>query len=873
MNSAKNHSRSEKESKDRNTLFVRNLHESVTKKDLESHFGGIGPLRHAFLVTTRGSSSCKGYGFVTFAFPEDADRARTVLDQSLLKGRKISLDVAQKRFRSNSGEPENRTPQDKGPKKAPIQSTKEKKNFAQGSVPMRTVLLRKLSSEDTFTEEEARKAVGAHLEGSGFQTCVLTSDGKQARCMYDSWSNAGKAAGRAHGGAIDAVIEALKAGKRTKLIVRNLPFKLDEQQLRAEFEAIAPIRSLRLSPSSELRRQEIYKTKKKASDSVGGKDDKAGNFISCAGYAFIEYFLVAHAQTAIKTLNGTKIGGRVIAVDMAVSKSQYVAQNASEELENPSNDADDLAETEDPQKHPTKNESSASGPHIENQPQVSPKEKQKHKSRDEQEPDDQKPRQRKTQNAGELRRTVFIRNLLFETSVPELRKAVEERFGNVQRVLIVKNPVTGRPRGTAFVIFKDEKTAREAASESQPEGSTHSPTQATKEFVLHGRKLLLSMAVDRSTAKDLTSTVPLHSKKKQDSDPRNLRLAWVGRIAPDSKQAQGLSPDDISRREKAEKEKKTKLERNPNAFISEVRLSVRNLPRECDEKALKQIFLLSAQQNVANRQREGEGESESDVGFPKITHLAIVRDSERNGRSKGYGFVQFSEHRHALQALHHVNNNPHLIEWLIKSKPKPLRIDETRAELLRRQWRNRRLIVEFAVEDKRIVQVLDRVREKGKQRAGKKRKADDDNQELRARKKSKHASEGKPVKNNTGPTVEDPERLKSTSHSKSKRRFQRKRNQLKSSESANVTQSQNERREVSEPQAHVGGTERKSKKTRVGKVKVKESKKTAQDERFDHLVNVYKKKIASVHERQKSHSLKKPQTNNTGPSVRWFETP
>eukprot|EP00737_Agarophyton_chilense_P000941 gb/GEZJ01001049.1/.p1 GENE.gb/GEZJ01001049.1/~~gb/GEZJ01001049.1/.p1 ORF type:complete len:891 (+),score=154.21 gb/GEZJ01001049.1/:1805-4477(+) len=887
----KHHTASANEAQDRKTLFVRNLHESSTKEDLESHFGGIGPIRHAFLVTTPGSSLCKGYGFVTFAFPEDAERARSILNQSILKGRKIYLDVARKRLRTSNDKLDEQTQQPKARKEDSGQSGKVRQTSALGSVPMRTVLLRKTTGE-TFAEEEAKDAVGAHLEASGFQACVLTSDGRQARCMYDSWSNAGKAAARAHGGSVDAVIEALKAGQRTTLIVRNLPFRVNEQQLQSVFETIAPIRSMRLAPSSELRKHDIRRTTK---NNPNDEAASSSNIFTCAGYAFVEYFLVAHAQTAVKKVNGTKIGGRVIAVDMALSKSQYIAQNANQELDNRTSEAYGLQEGEeadeteengeDCKAEKTSEEEHPNG-QSENKSVIA---KLKDKTfRNDQNPEDcisakprvvQRPdtktseRKETYDTGGELHRTVFVRNLLFETSVVELRDAVKERYGNVQRVLLVKDPKTGRPRGTAFVIFKDTGAAKQAtgqSSVSESRGLEDRSQVTSTDFVLHGRKLLLSMAVDRSKAKELKTTAPLRTRKNTDSDPRNLRLASVGHIILDSKEARGLSPDDVSRRAKAEKDKQTKLERNPNAFVSEMRLSVRNLPRECDEKALKQIFLLGAQE------KNTQTKEEASIGYPKITHVKIVRDAERHDRSKGYGFVQFSEHGHALQALLHLNNNPRMIEWLIKKKPRALRIDEARADLLRKQWRNRRLIVEFAVEDKRIVQVLERVRERGREQAGKKRKKTAyEDHEAPVKKKAKPAIE-KPPNTQKNPLVADEqERMKVSSKAKYERRFLHKKKKLNPEELTKPSQSRTDQRIPSEvliKKPKVVSLMKKAKddtEKKNIKLKKKESKRTSQDVKFDRLVDEYRKKITS--ENQGTTGANKVQVSQAERSVRWFE--
>ena len=54
---------------------------------------------------------------------------------------------------------------------------------------------------------------------------------------------------------------------------------------------------------------------------------------------------------------------------------------------------------------------------------------------------------------------------------------------------------------------------------------------------------------------------------REAKDKRNLYLAKEGLILPGSTAAEGLSNADLLKRQKAEKEKKVKLE-NPNYFVS-----------------------------------------------------------------------------------------------------------------------------------------------------------------------------------------------------------------------------------------------------------------------------------------------------------------
>ena len=85
----------------RRSLFVRSLPASVTTERLTEHFSQSYPLKHATVVTDPKTKISKGYGFVTFADAEDAQNAATELNNSVLDGRKIKVEVAEPRHREN----------------------------------------------------------------------------------------------------------------------------------------------------------------------------------------------------------------------------------------------------------------------------------------------------------------------------------------------------------------------------------------------------------------------------------------------------------------------------------------------------------------------------------------------------------------------------------------------------------------------------------------------------------------------------------------------------------------------------------------------------------------------------------------------------
>ncbi len=87
------------------SLFVRSLPSTATTQALTDYFSQSYPLKHATVVTDPVTKQSKGYGFVTFADAEDAERAREEFNGKVFEGRKIKVEVAEPRHREiGSGE-------------------------------------------------------------------------------------------------------------------------------------------------------------------------------------------------------------------------------------------------------------------------------------------------------------------------------------------------------------------------------------------------------------------------------------------------------------------------------------------------------------------------------------------------------------------------------------------------------------------------------------------------------------------------------------------------------------------------------------------------------------------------------------------------
>lgn len=745
-------------------LMVRNLAKNVTDEDLHAFFGGIGPIRSCFVVKDPASGKSKRFGFVRFALLHHAQCAIESLHHSTLAGRRVAVELARERVHARDdkiedsdgvtgakkgkkrkqlndsddvvasdrnadahhNEPEdqfqskstseldpsnvqlngtstgaNETKERQGPRNCEVGA---KQALSKGSVPIRTVVLRRRDGND-MTEEVAKDAFSSIPDVlSTIEDVVLVDNGKEARVIFKKWAAAGKAVAKAHGEKLDACIDALRTGERTTAIVRNLPFRVSPKIVEDAFTSVARLRSVRLGPPLRAR-QDL--------DATNGADVKNDTIVDCGGYAFVEFFTVSDAKHAIGKINGTEIGGRTVAVDLALPKSKYNhAQNARSmersggEVEQSEKDADggDKSDEDD-----DKSEQSEDAKVVDGDKIVGKKESAKEAK----------------SSVEELARTVFVRNLLFETKAHVVWKVMEREFGPVEQSVIVKNNATQMSTGKAFVRFTREEDAKAAVRAAEGVGDeglkeekrsrkrVKMQSVSSSGLWIDGRRAFISMAMERGQAR------AAHADRFKEKDVRNLHLASVGSVERGSVEGKGLRAEDWAIRDTAERNKRFKLKKNPNTFVSDKRLCVLNLPRGLDEKVLKAMFTeaaISGKDESSNSKKSRQGTSSTHKNDVRVTHCSIIRDGERKDRSKGFGFVTFEKHEHALRALEAVNNNAHALEkFVIEKANKRVISNEDVAEQLKQSWGgNRRLVVEFAVEDVRQVRVLAAIKEKGR---------------------------------------------------------------------------------------------------------------------------------------------------------------
>jgi cold-inducible RNA-binding protein len=83
-----------------NKLFVGNLSYSTGEAELRRAFEAVGALRSVSIITDRMTGQPRGFGFVEFEKPDDAQRAIASLDGQQVDGRTINVNVARERERT-----------------------------------------------------------------------------------------------------------------------------------------------------------------------------------------------------------------------------------------------------------------------------------------------------------------------------------------------------------------------------------------------------------------------------------------------------------------------------------------------------------------------------------------------------------------------------------------------------------------------------------------------------------------------------------------------------------------------------------------------------------------------------------------------------
>ncbi|KAJ8503092.1 hypothetical protein ONZ45_g11162 [Pleurotus djamor] len=745
------------------TLFVSNLPYSATSVDLQTLFSDIAPVRSAFVVTEQGTGVSKGVGYVSFAIKEDAESALETItrDGITLVGRGLRVQWANQKV-SKKDQPTSTEVDEPSPQKPKVERKPRPQQIRPPNDPLaiRTIVVSGLPSgiESKALWKKMRKYDGAEELVWPLKLDDQTEDPSIAHVQFSTPESASKAVDKLHAHVFKGALLSVALKKRldkithisakpsaaktstpsrsSRLIVRNLPFDATEQDLRAIFLPHGPIFSIHI-PTTNVTDDQGQASKsrskgfafvwmvskkdaEKAMEACNGVKLRSGLAASLASdkqkkkkLRRIEQKIQAGEAGNEGAEEGVDEGGRVIAVDWALSKDRWAEEMAKAEMdEAEAEDAEEVAESdkdsgdededaEDGSESEESEEGSELGLH-EDEDEASD-EDDNDESDEEREDQPVKPQLPQT----DVGTTLFVRNVPFDATEDDLR-TLFRAFGPLRYARITIDHETGRSRGTGFACFWNKEDADKVIHQSEllrletmgsgnptpksnpfvmPSILTPDPSSSlAQSLVLHGRTLDVVRAVTRDVAHKLKED---GEKQREKADKRNLYLLREGVILPNSKAAESLGTAEIERRTTAFNRRRTLLRSNPSLFMSKTRLSVRQIPLFVTERMLKRLAIHAIRAfktEVKEGRRDGLTEDELAVtvdaddskdvskgskGRPGrntgVKQAKIVRLAERvdpvtgKGRSKGYGFVELHKHADALRVLRWTNNNPEAI--------------------------------------------------------------------------------------------------------------------------------------------------------------------------------------------------------------------
>lgn len=484
--------------------------------------------------------------------------------------------------------------------------------------------------------------------------------------------------------------------KRCRLIIRNLPWSVrDPEVLKKHFQRYGTV------VDSTIPRK------------PGGK---------MSGFGFVQMKKPSAAEAALEKSKTFKLDGREVTVDFAVQKSQWVtkevkneekAEDEAEEEDEEDSDEDEEAEDEDEENEEEENSSEAK--EVEGEEKTGQSEVKIPIKR----PNKEQPF------------TVFLRNLPYDATKETLKEHFE-RFGPVKYALPVIDADSGLAKGTGFVAFTNEKLYNECLANApdiaSKSGSVLLPDDVPVDYVYEGRILSITPAVNRERAgelkdKNFEDRAKVLGREQGKQDRRNVFLLNEGRVTSTSKAAESLSKTELEIREKSYQQRIEQLNKNPSLHLSLTRLAVRNLPRTMGEKSFKALgrkAVVEFAKEVKHEMRQPLSKEEAirstknkkdnsleDPNSKKSKKKGVVRQAKvlvevnsggNTGRSKGYGFLEFRDHKSALMALRYLNchevTREEILEGLTEDEQKYIKFDDKN---------KRRLVVEFAIENAEVV--------------------------------------------------------------------------------------------------------------------------------------------------------------------------
>lgn len=707
-----------------NTLFVTRLPFAVTNTDLATFFSDIGPLRRAFVVTDRESRKSKGIGYVTYADATDAERALDKLQGSSIDGsrRHIQLEWADRRS-SHAQDRSEKHREGKDPIStsgsrhilpsrdpdavrtivisglsgcSPPADTKTlykrvrklgdvehiEFNQGEGETPKDVALVRFRTPNhamDAVTKLHAHQFKGAHLsvslkkrlDGAMRLEQHMRPDTLQKRQSMkekmeqfnkDAWS-------------LDQHAQGLSRDSR--LIIRNLPFDITLEDLRAIFLPYGPIYDVTV-PTQHAEDEESMSPRGRGFAFVWfiSRADAARAIEAVNGvplrHGAAEQAALKKAQgkkgreaakEALKQVHATAQPARPVALDWSLSQKDWLARAEEGEAPEPrestskrsrSENEVEEADNEDSEDDEDEDNSEEDEVQESNEGHGSNEENETESNGNDDEEDDEEnlDEASKPQNklaSPDTGTILFIRNLPYQATEPEL-KDLFRSFGPLRYAKITMDPATKRSRGTGFVCFWKRDSAdaalrdaelvqRETAASSLLDSKLSKPNPFSvpsvitadpsaplvARFSLHGRVLNVVRAVTRESASEL-ETAARKSREKRDN--RNTWLLREGVPLPNTPLAKSLPEKEVDKRLQSFSIRRAQLGANPSLHVSKTRLAVHQLPLFVTDKLLKRMALHALRAFTDEVKAGSRPDLDSDEKADKTTSANIKEEKE-----------------------------------------------------------------------------------------------------------------------------------------------------------------------------------------------------------------------------------------------------
>ncbi|KAK9346008.1 hypothetical protein V1522DRAFT_405967 [Lipomyces starkeyi] len=661
------------------TLFVRSLPFSATSDSLSDFFSQICPVKHSVVVTDRETKQSKGFGFVTFALASDAKKALEESRALKFDGRALRVDLAKRRHRGGPGEERNDAPANESATTIEGDKVKRRPRLIIRNLPWSVrdpeELTKLFSRYGKVTEALIPRKKGGRMSGFAFVTMRKRTSAERA------------------------IKEA--NGMRIQGRQVAVDFAVEKDTWRNHLESGLELGKERLDISDADESEEESEEKESDSD-VSIEDDE-------------DDVTEGEDDFSIKSEDDNTI----------FVKSEDESDEADEADEDDEIDEidEDDEDDEEGEKH---GEAVAITPASKKSASII--------------------NFKDTNNDT----TVFIRNLSYATTSESLREHFTTNFGSVRYALPVEDKETHQPRGTGFVCFKDKEVYQSCLADAPKQVSESSiliVDDVDRRYVLDDRILSITAAVDRTKAEKLAED---GAQKRLDAagknpigkkDKRHVFLLNEGRIAPDSALGQLMPKADMDIRQQSLAIRRQQLRSNPSLHLSLTRLAVRNIPRSMTAPQLKllarrAVVSFAEEVQAGTRQSLSKEELERSHSYDEergvksrkkkygvVKQVKIIVEDKQagSGRSRGYGFIEYSSHRLALMGLRWLNAREIGPKDLVQlqqefakadslvvgaqdeEKPKAKHVKKGEVIKNSEDFRKRRLVVEFAIENIEVV--------------------------------------------------------------------------------------------------------------------------------------------------------------------------